>query len=326
MSLNRAAEQVVIGAILLQPAQFDEVREWLTSADFEGIAEREAFQAICDLNETNEPVSPAAVERRLRASSQQGPVLADASFVVTCMQRCPEPGRAPVYGRMVLELSIRRHVAERAVGLRQRAGAASTADELNRVFAEVDSVRRDVERLHLREALAARSKSPTPLIVAELQPLLRKVTGGEYQLEVRTVRALAGQPATLDTVNGWLKPADFADGTCAGLYGELQLMRAASNPIDTVTLAWRAERVGLRGPACDALLARSAPEFASADPLALSRRVLESSVQAAVLGTAESLQALGQSSQQNATAVAYTRLNNLWPRQRRLVRARLTSS
>ena len=241
------------------------------------------------------------------------------------MQRCPEPQRAPVYGRMVLELSIRRHVAERAVGLRQRAGAASTADELNRVFAEVDSVRREVERLHLREALAANSKSPTPLLPGELPPLLRSATGTEYQLEIRTVRALAGQPAALDTVTRWLKPGDFSHDTCAGLYGELQLMRAANNPIDPVTLAWRAERVGLRGPACDALLARAAPEDASADPLALSRRVLESSVQAAVLVTAESLQDLAQASQQNATAVAYARLNNLWPQQRRLVRARLSS-
>ena len=325
MSLNRTAEQVVIGAILLQPRQFQEVREWLTPEDFEGTAERQAYQAICDLSETHEPVSPAAVERRLRLPHEYSPALADASFVVACMQRCPEPSRAPVYGRMVLELSIRRHVVERALGLRHRAGAASTADELNRVFAEVDSVRRDVERLHLREALAANSKSPTPLIAGELPPLLRTATGNEYQLEIRTVRTLADQPAALDTVTRWLKPGDFSHDTCAGLYGELQLMRAANNPIDPLTLAWRAERVGMRGPACAALLANASPDDAPADPVALSRRVLESSVQAAVLVTAESLQDLGKTSQQSATAVAYARLNNLWPQQRRLVRARLSS-
>jgi replicative DNA helicase len=165
MMLDRAAEQVVIGAILLQPRQFEEVREWLTPDDFDGTAERQAYQAICDLDEAREPVSPGGVDRQIRTSSRPGPVVADAAFVVACMQRCPEPSRAPVYGRMVLELSIRRHVAERAVGLRQRARAATTSAELNRVFGEVDSVRREVERLHEREALAAQSKSPTPLIV-----------------------------------------------------------------------------------------------------------------------------------------------------------------
>lgn len=327
MSIGPAAEQVVLGAILLQPQQFDEVREWLTPDNFEGTAERQTYQAIWDLATDNRPITPQAVEQRLRLPREYADALADVSFVVSCMQRCPQADRAPVYGRMVLEMWIRREVAERAVGLRQRAAAAETPDALNRVFAEVDGVRRYVERLHRQEAVASKVKSPTPLNVAELQPLSRAATRDDYQLELRTVRALAVQPVALEVVDRWLRVGDFADETCGDLYGELQNLRAARNPIDPIILAWRAERVGLSGPAVDALLTRPAPADATDEPVDLARRVLHSSVRAAVVVTAESLEALPTRGpvQQDATALAYARLNHLWPQQRRLVRARLSA-
>jgi hypothetical protein len=270
-----------------------------------------------------EELSPAAVERRLRLPREYAAALADASFVFTCMQNCPEPSRAAVYGRMVLELSIRRRVAADAVALRQRAWRSTTSDQLNRTFAVVDSARRGVERLHQREALAAGSHSPTPLRAAELKPLRRSLVGDEFPLEKRTIRSLADQPAALTTVMRWLKPSDFANDECAGFYSELTVMHNAKTPIDPITLAWRGRRVGLSGAMADSLLASRGAEEVAADPIGLSRQLLERSVQAALLTTADALEALAQPNGENATSIAYARLNSLWPQQRRLVKAKL---
>src|SRR5680860_73112 len=135
MSIDRAAEQALIGALLLQPRRYDEVREWLKADDFDGTGERRAYEAIQSLAEREEAISPAAVERDLRSHYSVASELTGGAFVVGCMQRCPEGSRAAVYGRMVLELSIRRRVGAQVVGLRQRAENAVSSNDLTLVFA-----------------------------------------------------------------------------------------------------------------------------------------------------------------------------------------------
>jgi replicative DNA helicase len=323
MSLDRAAEQALIGAVLLQPSQYDEVREWLTADDFDGTAERRTYEAIESVATREGVISPAAVDRGLRSQRSPASDLADGAFVVGCMQRCPEATRAAVYGRMVLELSIRRRVSAQASGLRQRAENAVSSNDLTLVFAGVDAVRRDIERLHQRESKAARSHSPTPLVAGELKPLRRPQRHDEAAAERAAVAALVDDPTALTRVTRWLSPRDFGDAECAGLYSELTVLHNANNPIDPLTLAWRAKRVGINGPACDSLLAFREPT--SADAVVASRRVLEQSVRAAVVATADELGDLADDGRVNTTSQAYARLNNLWPQQRRLVRAGLAA-
>ena len=326
MNLERAAEQSVIGAILHEPAQFGEVREWLEPDDFYGTAERQAFEAMRVLADRGEVISPEAVDQELKSRRTPAAELADGAFVIGCMQRCPESSRAAVYGRMVLELSVRRTVADHATRLRQRAGNAVSSHDLNLVFAGVDAVRRDVERLHQREAQAARAHSPTPLLSGQLAPLTRRPRHDELTNERVAVAALVQNPGALATVHRWLRPGDFGDDECRGLYAQLTALHDAKNPIDSLTLAWRAKKVGLQGPACDALLAGPGSESVAADPVLASRRVLEQSVRAAVVATADELEELAQRRTVNATSQAYARLNNLWPQQRRLVKAGLSST
>lgn len=137
--------------------------------------------------------------------------------------------------------------------------------------------------------------------------------------------ALADEPKALSVVTRWLRPTDFADDECAGLYSELSVLHEAKNPIDRITLAWRAKRVGLRGPVSSSLLTSRDPAT-SAGPITSSRRVLEQSVRAAVVATADSLQGLAADGRDNATGQAYARLNHLWPQQRRLIKASLSST
>ena len=248
MTPDRAAERAVIGALLLEPERFADVREWLEPGDFYGTAEQQAYEAICTVGARGEVLSPAAVDRELRDRRTSAPLLADGAYLVGCMQLCPTPTRAAVYGRMVLEMSIRRRVVDQGTRLRQRAEKAATSHDLTLVFAQVDSVRRDVERLHQREAQAARSHSPTPLLAPNLDALRRRPAREDLSTERTAIHALVDQPSSLEVVTRWLAPSDFSDAECSGLYTEMTSLHEAKKPIDRVTLAWRAMRTGAQRP------------------------------------------------------------------------------
>jgi hypothetical protein len=207
--------------------------------------------------------------------------------------------------------------------LRQRAEKAVTSHDLNLVFAQVDSARRNVERLHQREAHASRSHSPTPLLAPGLEKLPRRGSREAVPAERTAIHALVDQPAALDAVTRWLAPSDFSDAECSGLYGEMTALHERESPIDRVTLAWRAMRVGLAGPVCDSLVSPRDPASVAADPVRASREVLQQSVCASVLSTADKLEGMTRDLRGNVTAEAYAHLNNLWPQQRRLIKAGL---
>jgi replicative DNA helicase len=325
MQLARAAERAVIGALLLEPARLADVHEWLRPDDFDGGAERQTYQAICHVTDRGEPLTPDLVDRQLREGKADGPVLADGAFLIGTMDACPAPSRASVYGRMVLELSIRRHIAADIAGLRHKAEQASTSEQLNTVFAQIDGVQLGVKNLHLREALAAHTASVAPNWAGELKPLSRFPRYEEGVVERQAVVALVDQPAALKTVARWLKPNDFSDDECASLFSELTVLREANNPIDGITVAWRARRVGISGPVCDYLVSPRDPADMARDPVLASRRVLEQSVKAAVIATTEELENVTCDGRTNTTSVAYARLNALWPQQRRLVKARFST-
>jgi replicative DNA helicase len=325
MTPDRAAERSVIGALLLEPERFADVREWLEPGDFYGTAEQQAYEAICALGARGQVLSPAAVDHELRHRRTSAPLLADGAYLVSCMQLCPQPASAAVYGRMVLEMSIRRRVVDQGTRLRQRTQKAVSSHDLNLVFAQVDSVRRDVERLHQREAQAARSHSPTPLLASNLGALRRRPAREDLPVERNAIHALVDQPASLDVVTRWLAPSDFSDTECSGLYAEMRALHESKNPIDRVTLAWRAMRVGVYGPVCDSLVSPCDPATISPDPVRASRDVLHQSVRASVLSTADVLEGMTHAVRGNVTAEVYARLNHLWPQQRRLIKAGLSS-
>ena len=68
----------------------------------------------------------------------------------------------------------------------------------------------------------------------------------------------------------------------------------------------------------ESLVTAAAETTAGLDPVTASRRVLEQSVQSAVIATSEELDRVSHDPGVNATSLAYARLNNLWPQQRRL--------
>jgi replicative DNA helicase len=321
VSVERAAEQAVIGALLLQPGRYAEVAEWLQVDDFDGTNERIAYGAIVELHTRGAQVTPDEVNRLVLEHQPRPLPPADGAFLVDCMQACPADERVAIYGRMVLESSVRRRIADHAAGLRQRAEQATTADDLNRVFFAVDTMRRDVEQLHRREARAHGALAPTPVTPPHLDPIPRDRRHRDSADERAAIRALVDQPAAMTRVSTWLNPDDFTDWDCRLVYAQLQGMHREHKPIDPLTVAWNAARVGLDPTAASALASgtqRDTPVHAEA----AARRVLQRSVQATLVATAQQLgRTLAQHPQPNATGEAYARLNQLWPDQRRLIRS-----
>jgi replicative DNA helicase len=326
INLERAVERALVGSLLLEPDQIDEVRGWLHLDDLAGTAERQAYAAIEALRDQGTAVTPQGVDAAVHATVPRGTQLADGPYLVTVMQETPYEDRSVVYGRMVLELSIRRRVAEEAAGLHQHAETASSAHDLNIVFGHVDQFRRGVEALHQREALAAGAHSVTPARESDLPPLVRFPRHEHVLEEQRAIVSLTEHPACLTQLSKWLRPNDFGDEECAALYGELLAMHHARSPIDRITVAWRAAKVNIDGPVCRTLTSGQTNETTVGEPVQAAHRVLEQSVRSAVIATSESLEAAAVDPRLNPTSVAYARLNALWPQQRRLVKARFVSA
>src|SRR3954451_17842721 len=106
MTLERSIERAVIGAILLEPARFDEVSEWLELDDFDGTAERQGYAEFRRLRDAGRALKPEVGEGPIRGVVPRSTHLPDAPYLVEVMQQTPAPGRIALYGRMVLEMSI----------------------------------------------------------------------------------------------------------------------------------------------------------------------------------------------------------------------------
>src|SRR4051794_34469558 len=105
-TLERAVERALLGSLLHEPDQFDEVHPWLQLDDLQGTAERQTSAAIETPRGQGAAVTPQGVDARVREAVSRGTQLADGPYLITIMHETPHENRALVYGRMVLELSI----------------------------------------------------------------------------------------------------------------------------------------------------------------------------------------------------------------------------
>ncbi|WP_370617687.1 DnaB-like helicase N-terminal domain-containing protein [Mumia qirimensis] len=329
-SITAATERATLGAILLEAARYDELKEWLQPDDFEGLHERATYNAIDTVRIASEDgVTPDAVNAYLLAHPDAVANPADGSFLADCMHQCPSPDRAVYYGRMVLELSIQRTVRRRAEMLGTRARNATTAVELNRVFAGVDSVRRTVEDLHQREARAAGAYSVAPLRSDDLPAIRPAPYLGEPDLERRVVRALIAQPTAIRHVTDWLSDDDFSDVHNRTVFANVVEMYEAKDPIDPVTVTWSLAQAGQVSAIADVMggppgTDRDAEAQAETDGMSavpLAKRLLEVSVRARIIATSDDLER-SAIRRPTTTAEAHRRMLDLWPEQRRLITSR----
>ncbi|MEU7161907.1 DnaB-like helicase N-terminal domain-containing protein [Streptomyces chrestomyceticus] len=231
------AEQALLGALLLEPARLDKL-DHLAAEHFSDHAHSALFTAM------RTAAVPAADEHRktpvwlrrvLDAARPQAPGLT-ASYLHTLVHRCPWPGHAAAYARMIEADHARRTVREHAERLAQAATDASLPDPAATVLARCDALAGFLEALSGRFAPHPGSLPRTP------QPPPARRTAGEEALdEERALLACAtARPSRLREMR-WLQPEDFALPLHGQLFTCLTALVHRREPIDAVTVLWEAQ-------------------------------------------------------------------------------------
>lgn len=110
-----AAEQSVLGGMLLSQDAIGDVAEIITSEDFYKPAHGLLYETILDLFAKGEPVDPVTVVAHLVNAGQIAKV-GGAHYVHTLLQTVPTAANAPYYARIVADTATQRRII--AVGTR----------------------------------------------------------------------------------------------------------------------------------------------------------------------------------------------------------------
>lgn len=227
------AEQAVLGAILLDPGQLDQLR-WLEPTHFYRPAHSALFAAMRRVRSTGQPVlAPdgtvllAWVTDTVAEAGQHVPGL-NSVYAHTLVSACPRPEHAPVYGRMVLDGAIHRTVMEHAVRLHQMARSDAVRGEVDNTLHHADVLARVLEDLARRWGTEPRPASPSPPILPAIPaPVEAQAVADDEQL---LLAALTDRPSGMDEVVGWLRPQDFADPVHGQLYRCLGALHHRGEP------------------------------------------------------------------------------------------------
>lgn len=101
MILN--SENSVIGAILISPETLELVRGIVSADDFHVGANREIFEAACNLADENGTVDPVAIQRKV---AERGSKVSNA-YIVEQMGICPTASNVELYARAMAEDSAK---------------------------------------------------------------------------------------------------------------------------------------------------------------------------------------------------------------------------
>ena len=296
MTVTQLAEAATLGALLLRPKPLDHVGTWLRAEDFADPWHRQLYAFLREKQVAREPIHPEVVG--LDLLERVGPRRADLVRIVGVLTSTPAHAEPAVYGRMVLESSLRRDVGLQGVLLRACALSASlnhSSRPLTVGVAMVDQALREGEG---RWQLASGESSSAPTTHPELAPALRnphrflaadRLVSAHPELDVeegrlseqQTVASLICHPDQLREVRSWLRPELLTDKRWRVAYEALlDLVDAGTSPVDAVTVAWQIQRSTRRlgrGPD-PADLVRAVDSSVSIDPSFCSRRVAENVV------------------------------------------------
>ncbi|MFI8456887.1 DnaB-like helicase N-terminal domain-containing protein [Kitasatospora sp. NPDC085464] len=240
-------EQAVLGAVLLDPRQLGGL-DWLEPRDFYRPGHQALFAALRKLRAEGHPalgaegaVPLAWLTNSLAEAEQQVRGLT-ASYLHTLIAACPRPASAQLYGRMVLEGSIHRTVAEHATRLLAVAREDAGQHEVHGTAAQADVLAGVLDDLAKRWGTRPRATAPrTPPLPAAIEPPAVVQTADEQFL----LSLLVHQNGAIEEVFDWLRPQDFAVPGHGQLYRCLGALHHRGEPIDPVTALWEVQRRGL---------------------------------------------------------------------------------
>lgn len=110
---NNAAEQSVLGAILLDNSIFDQVADLLQSQDFYTGAHRVIYQAICTLLERGEPADPIVLQNYLQKNEELQSI-GGSGYLAQLIETVPSTVNATAYARLVRDKAVLRELAQQA--------------------------------------------------------------------------------------------------------------------------------------------------------------------------------------------------------------------
>lgn len=244
--LINSTERALLGALLTDPAQLDELR-YVRAEDFESQRHREIYAAIQDVHSAAPNLSGAAFADSVAARLPTIDYVWEIDELHALALNCPDPDHAPTYARMVQEAGFRRDLAEHA----ERIGAIAQAGTEPEVISEHLAL--------LSEALGTHATRFGPM--AELAHI-SDVAAGRAAVEIdqteperlarqdQVLADLMRHPEDIREVSTWLGSDRFAAGPRREVFETIVYIDGLDEPVDEITVAWNLAR---RAAAYDAL-------------------------------------------------------------------------
>lgn len=291
MSAIAGAEAATLGSLLLDPPRLSELM-WLQERDFADPWHGAIFELIREHHADPTPVTAGRLGELL--THRIGLRRAALHRIVDLLQAVPVRPQPAVYAGMVLDASIRRHIA--AQGVLLRAGALQTAltSSASPIITTTAILEHTVNGLQFRwdQAHARITTPPVPQVPLNLRPVLRNRhlalcadrllaahrdldprDAGEHEQDL--IAALVTRPQYAEPIAAWLKPEHLRQRRWAVTYTAVLELLARGEPVDAVTVTWRTHQLGLQaGPGPAESDFREAVEAnLAADPAWLARSV-----------------------------------------------------
>ncbi|MFD5565546.1 DnaB-like helicase N-terminal domain-containing protein [Kitasatospora griseola] len=236
------AEHALLGAGLLHPQQLRNLR-WITPQDFRHPARGWLWRTLHQTPAKD--VRPMAITEALAAADPGTRRILSPDQLALMVAECPSPGRAPLYGGMVLEASLHRAVDRAGSDLRTRVAHAG-ADEAQRMVADALAAGRQLTGMGVRWAtvpdpVRVLLETPGDRPPAAAPPLPR--SRADRLAEEATVASLLAYPHQIREL-GWLASADFTDPGHAVAFRAVERLAQCGAPVDPLTVAWESRRIG----------------------------------------------------------------------------------
>ena len=217
-SLADRVEQAVLGAVLLRPDVFQDIA-YLDSAQFADPARAALFDAIrTEVVRDPEQASGDLIARLQTLNSAPGTL----PGLEVLIEACPDPDRAAVYARMLVEADFERTMTAHS----DRLWAASEPESQHRVEAIVLD-------LHAPEASADAEDAPIP----------GSWKGSRMNREEQILADLLQHPDEFDRLPASIKSESFSADARSRLYEALSAIYGRGEPVDNLTVAWELDRL-----------------------------------------------------------------------------------
>jgi replicative DNA helicase len=234
------AEQALLGALLLQPGQLAGVPDLLPE-HFAHPSHSALFAAMRTLTPPEPDVhsaSPVWLQEILTTAVITAPGL-DTPYLHTLVNSCPQPQHAPVYAQMVRAEHVRRTLREHAIRLEQLARDSTLPQPAAAVLDQADALGHFLDHA---EPLWPRQPGPVPKAV----PAAATEAPAEEDLDAERLLLAAATAHPEDLAHTvWLRPEDFRVPLHQGLYQCLTAMARNGDPIDPITVLWKAQQHAL---------------------------------------------------------------------------------